>query len=180
MSDELSPKLNEDEKKTLNSQLRIIRKGMSTFIDVGNALSRIREGKLYRETHKSFEAFAKYHFEYSRTYATGLANSAELISQLKEANVKELPKNEAQARILLGVANPIEVWSKSLETAKAKKRPVTANLIKNIGGKAPKPKPKKPPKPNLRAIVEEAQNELKDGNTKKVEELLAKLSKLLK
>jgi hypothetical protein len=35
----------------------VIERGLSTFVEVGNALLEIRDSKLYRETHPTFEAY---------------------------------------------------------------------------------------------------------------------------
>ena len=47
------------EKKRLTVCTQTVDNGQAVFIEVGNALAEIRDGKLYRTSHKTFGAFCK-------------------------------------------------------------------------------------------------------------------------
>lgn len=57
------------EATTLDDLEGIIEKGLSGFVEVGTALSRIRDGKLYRETHGTFEDYCRERWSISRAHA---------------------------------------------------------------------------------------------------------------
>jgi len=56
---ELTPKLTKQEKKELDAAVATVRTWIDSAVKVGEALEQIRDRRLYRETHGSFEAFAK-------------------------------------------------------------------------------------------------------------------------
>jgi hypothetical protein len=87
--------------RTINYQLaqheRTIVAGLATFKDVGSALLAIRDGKLYRTAHKTFESYCQARWSFSRVRAHQLIEAAETDSVLTTVNK---PSNEAQARPL--------------------------------------------------------------------------------
>lgn len=76
---------------------KIIESGLRTFEDVGNALATIREKKLYRAAHPTFEAYCKERWGFTSSRARQLVAAAEV--------VKEFPQvtNERQARVVVSV-----------------------------------------------------------------------------
>ncbi len=59
-----------------------ISKGIASFVDVGRALTEIRDEKLYRATHKTFEAYCKERWEIGRSRAYELIDQAEVIDTI--------------------------------------------------------------------------------------------------
>lgn len=57
---------------------RVVEKGRKAFLEVGNALKEIRDGKLYRATHKTFAAYVEDRFEIKRHYAMNLIQAADV------------------------------------------------------------------------------------------------------
>ena len=47
----------------------VIERGLATFIEVGKALMEIQDGRLYRETHATFEDYCRQRWEMSRVHA---------------------------------------------------------------------------------------------------------------
>ncbi len=77
----------------------IIEQGMDTFVRVGGALKRIRDGLLYRNTHATFEAYVQEQFHLKRQRAYRLIEAAEIVDNLSPFG-DILPGNEGQARPL--------------------------------------------------------------------------------
>lgn len=70
------------------------------FCEIGEALLAIRDEKLYRETHSTFEDYCWQRWKLKQSRAYQLIDAAEVIASLKSSTIVELPKNEAQARPL--------------------------------------------------------------------------------
>lgn len=64
----ISP-LNTEEKKALRRCERIIVRGAAEFVRVGLALRENRDGRLYRDTHSTFEEYCISRFDFHRAAA---------------------------------------------------------------------------------------------------------------
>ena len=51
--------LSEVEEQALKKYEEIISKGLNTFLEVGHALAEIRDRRLYRATHDTFEPYCR-------------------------------------------------------------------------------------------------------------------------
>jgi N6-adenosine-specific RNA methylase IME4 len=97
---------------------QVIELGLGTFIQVGSALAEMRDARLYRNTHTTFEDYCKERWNMSRFYAHRLMDSAEVATNLLPiGNIQ--PANEAQVRPLTGLEpeQQREVWLEAVETA---------------------------------------------------------------
>lgn len=124
---------------TLAECERVIERGLKTFIDVGVALVTVRDGKLYRASYPTFEAYCQNRWSISRTRAYELISASEVTRQLSAIADTPQPANEGQARALGGLEpqQAAEVMTKAADTGK-----VTAATIKTARDKvAPKPEP---------------------------------------
>ncbi len=65
------------------------------------ALTVIRDNRLYRETHKTFEDYCKDRWDMSINYADRLMRSTKTIENLKTVPIGTLPITESQARPLI-------------------------------------------------------------------------------
>lgn len=83
----------------LSALERRIERGLHTFRDVGEALLEIRDHRLYRMTHPTFEAYCAERWQLARQRAYQLMGAAEVIQVLGEAGDRIV--NEAQARELV-------------------------------------------------------------------------------
>lgn len=91
--------LNKDELNELERCEVVIKQGLQTFVEVGQALLTIRDKKLYRSSFRTFEEYCDVKWEIGRVYAFRLINAAEVISNLLPmGNI--LPQNERQTRPL--------------------------------------------------------------------------------
>jgi hypothetical protein len=111
----------------------VIRSGLKTFYEVGNALAEIREKRLYRETHSSFESYCQEVWEISRRHANRLIGSAGVIENLTKGPMgptEKLPTSERVARPLtkLPPEQQREVWQEVV----AKEEPVTAKRVERV------------------------------------------------
>lgn len=108
---------------------RIIENGLETFLEVGRALLKIREGRLYRESYDAFEAYCREKWGFSKTHANRLIAGAEAVETLGDLEI--MPANEAQVRPLtkLEPQQQAEAWEKVAKKAKAEGHPVRARDV---------------------------------------------------
>lgn len=125
----------------------VIERGLRTFRDVGNALLRIRDARLYRARHSTFEAYCRERWGMSRPRAYQMIEAAGVVGQLS-TNVDILPANEAQARLLarLQPEQQAPAWQRAIETAPEGK--ITAAHVRRVVEEefAPRPAPAVAPK----------------------------------
>lgn len=77
----------------------VIAGGLQTFVDVGLALLEIRDSRLYRESHGTFDDYCRERWHISKTHANRQIEAAEVAGLLTPIGV--IPTNEAQARELV-------------------------------------------------------------------------------
>lgn len=98
-----------------------IEQGIQTFVEVGQALMRIRNGKLYRAAgFKTFEDYCKRRWSFTRQYASLVIDAAEAARNLKMSTMVDiLPASERQARPLtrLGPPQQREAWENAVTSA---------------------------------------------------------------
>lgn len=120
-----------------------IEKGLQTFRDVGFALMEIREDKLFRATHETFEAYCRDRWGLDQARAYQFLGAAEVVKALGDG--VEGPVNESQARELVSLVHTDpkavrEVWKDVQATGK----PITAAVIREAV-QAHSPRPDAPP-----------------------------------
>ena len=81
---ELVDDLSEEEKKQLNACENDLEKGMNI---VGFALATIRNGRLYRATHKTFEEYVKDKFGLQRRRAHQLIGASEIVERIRQIDL---------------------------------------------------------------------------------------------
>jgi phage N-6-adenine-methyltransferase len=95
----------------------IIERGRQTFIEVGEALLEIRDSRLYRAGHLTFEDYCRERWGFMRDTGDRLIAAAEVALALTPIGVS--PTNEAQARELAPLRGDPEamreVWQETLE-----------------------------------------------------------------
>src|SRR6266540_534193 len=89
----------------------VIRHGLSTFIEVGNALMEIRDSKLYRATHKTFDDYCRERWGFSDSRGRQLISAAKAVTAGNGFEGRPVPKTEREARRVIAASR--------LETAAA-------------------------------------------------------------
>jgi len=127
----------ENERATLDALEVTIERGLKTFVTVGSALSVIRDRKLYRETHGTFDDYCRERWGMSRFYAHRTIDAAKVADNLLPMG--NIPTSERQARPLtkLEPEQQREVWREAVETAPDGK--ITAAHVQRTVGKITKP-----------------------------------------
>ena len=69
----------------LDKHEEIIKRGLKTFADVGNALLAIRDAGLYRENHTTFEEYCKERWGIARRTAYQLMDGAKVVENVRNA-----------------------------------------------------------------------------------------------
>ena len=120
-----------------------IERGLKTFVDVGNALAAIRDGKLYKADHATFEDYCKVRWGWARNYANKMIAAAEATRSLG-TNVPA-PATESQARPLtkLPPDEQAEAWEEVVEEAEATGEKITAKKVEQVVAKRVKKQPTK-------------------------------------
>lgn len=102
--------LTKSEKERLWYCEEIISKGIKTFIEVGKALSEIRDSKLYKDTHQTFQEYCRDKWDMSRKQAYDYIAAKEVIDNLSPmGDILQLPENERQARPLVNLEPEIQI-----------------------------------------------------------------------
>jgi proteasome lid subunit RPN8/RPN11 len=94
-----------------------VKTGLSTFIEVGTALMKIRDEKLYEEVYTTFEACCQEEFGLVRSQAYYQIDAALVLSSIDDKD--HLPSNVGQARELTPLLDDSDelnaVWEEALE-----------------------------------------------------------------
>lgn len=117
------------EQDELASNERVISKGLRTFAEVGRALVAIRDGRLYREQHATFEDYCNTRWGFKKSQAYRLMESAEVVANLSPMG--EVPTSERQARPLAKLAPAAQpaAWESAQHKAAAEGVPVAARHV---------------------------------------------------
>ena len=91
----IKEKLDVSERGRLRKLELAVAEGISSFVVVGEALKEIRDAKLYRESHKTFEKYVDDKWSMGRNYANKLIASADVSKVLGTV----VPNNERASEI---------------------------------------------------------------------------------
>jgi hypothetical protein len=117
------------ETNRLESLEAVIGSGMQTFAEVGNALLAIRDGRLYRASHGTFEAYCRDRWGMTNRHANRLIESAAVVANVGPIGPK--PETESQARPLAKLEpneQPV-AWKEATYKAESEGRRVTARDV---------------------------------------------------
>jgi hypothetical protein len=127
------------EGRLLSDLEKTIEAGKQTFVDVGLALTQIRNDRLYRATHGSFQCYCEERWNFSRVQAHRLIDAANVVSALPIGNSVG---TESQARELAKVepARRVEVLKKATSpSGKVTAKSIAAAAGADRGTKDPEP-----------------------------------------
>ena len=121
-----APRLSPAEHRALWNCENVIEKAQQTFLDVATALAIIRDGRLYRETHSTFEDYCREKWGWGRAYCYQIIGGADAVKSLPP-EMSTMVDNQRQARELAKVdpENRVEVLQAVSEAG-----PVTAKAIR--------------------------------------------------
>lgn len=109
------------EEKRKEELVRIVKDGLNKFIEVGMALAEIRDKKLYRNTHQTFEEFVNNTFSIGIRYAQMLMQGTKTVENLKTRTQVRLPESERQVRPLSEFDNDpdlqAKLWGRAVQKA---------------------------------------------------------------
>lgn len=98
---EITEPLNSVERLALIDAEDKIARGIKTFIEVGEALARVRDQNLYREMFGTFEAYCSEKWGITDRRARQMIDAARIVDSLPTGTT--VPVNEGQARALVGL-----------------------------------------------------------------------------
>lgn len=101
---EVLPDLSPDERARLQADEAVIRGGLGTFRNVGEALFDIQRARLYRGTHATFEAYLKDRWAMDRSYGYRLIDAfkaADAVDMGGLSPIGDTVPNEHVARVLV-------------------------------------------------------------------------------
>jgi ParB family chromosome partitioning protein len=109
-----------------------IERGLKTFVDVGTALMVVRDSKLYRHGHSTFEDYCRVRWNMGKSRVYQMIDAAIVVENLQESTMVELPTSERQARPLaqLEPEQQREAWRKVVDTAPGGR--VTAAHVQSV------------------------------------------------
>ena len=135
-----------------SDRLHLERKVERAFFEAGKALAELRDRKLYRSTHKTFEEYCKQRFGYTRIAASYKIAAATVMDNLLTNGLQKeeiatdelqtskmltnglqiLPNNERQVRPLVSLEPEVqrEAWQKAVEEAGGKVP--SGRIVKNV------------------------------------------------
>lgn len=116
----------------------IIERGLNTFVEVGSALLRIRDERLYRQGYRDFESYCQTRWGFGRERAHRLISAAEVVERMLPIG-NTVPINEGQARELVGLAPETAVQVMDLAAESGEK--VTARSIREARQQVEDPAP---------------------------------------
>ena len=105
------------EHTALEEHEQVIARGLGTFVEVGRALQAIRDGRLYRAHHGTFEAYCQERWRIGRAHAYRLMESAQVIDALSPVG-DTTGLSERQARELAPMRHDPDAMSAALARAR--------------------------------------------------------------
>lgn len=132
------------EHQRLDALEDVIEQGRKAFIEVGNALTEIRDSRLYRQDYETFEDYCRDRWQMERAHAYRLIEASEVVQVLSPTGDMSLsllgpvtdipaPKTERVARELAPLRQEPEVmrevWRESVEVSGGQP---TATVVRDV------------------------------------------------
>lgn len=146
----------------------VIAGGIQAAADVWRSLRQIRDERLYRATHQTFEDYCQERWDMSKSYANMLVSAGEAMasieSELATTGCQTLPQNERQVRPLtrLPAGDRASAWKEAVESSPSGK-PTAAIVEKVVASRLPAgATDDEPPKPKEESYAEREAREFID------------------
>lgn len=139
------------EQTRLTACEEVIERGLQTFVEVGEALLTIRDNRLYRAGHRTFEDYCRQRWGVVASRARQLIGAAETVKAL-ESVTDVTPVNEAQARELAPLRDDPErmaaAWQETVERSNGRPTAAVAReVVREYQQPEPRPEPAPAPAP---------------------------------
>lgn len=110
----------------------VLERGLHTFFEVGIALLTIRDERLYRATHHTFESYCKGKWGMGKSYAWRVIGAAERLRLLPPDGTLPRPTSEFQVRPFLEIEPQLfpKAWEQAVARAQGGK--VTPRIVKSL------------------------------------------------
>ena len=121
--------LNIEESHELERCEVVIKQGLNTFIEVGEALFLIRDKRLYRREFKTFEDYCQNKWALSRQRVYQLIDASNVINHL--STMVDIPTSERQVRPLVGLEKDVQiaVWNDVVHESIIDNKKITAKMV---------------------------------------------------
>lgn len=129
---ELQNKLTATETNELERCEIVIKQGLETFVEVGQALMTIRDKRLYRLQYTTFEDYCRERWGMSRPRAYEMIGAAKVVGNLSA--MADIPTSERQARPLTKLEPEVqrEAWAQVVEENKDRPENITAKKVQEV------------------------------------------------
>jgi len=137
--------LSKQQRDMLVECIRTVDDGQAAFLAVGRALATIRDGRLHRESHKTFEGFVRDRWDFGRSHAYRLIDAAVKVDVSPNGG-QTAPTSERQVRPLLQLPTDdrTAAWQEAVESAGGGDPP-TAQQVQAVVDRRLGKKPEPPP-----------------------------------
>jgi hypothetical protein len=145
--------LGEPDRKRLADCEIMIKRGLEAFVEVGLALTEIRDRRLYRGAYQTFEAYCRDRWSMSARTANRQVKAAWLAAVITIVGegagpIGPVPERESQLRPLAKLGDRPEAiraaWDDAVQAAGGK-TPTAAQVSKAVAGHRPVPQPQPQP-----------------------------------
>lgn len=169
-----------DDSRRLIQLESVIERGKQTFVEVGLALAEIRDSRLYRAEHGTFELYCRDKWNFTRQYVNQIIAGSSAVKSLPP-NLETMVSNSRQARELARIdpERRVEVLDST-----AKSGPVTAKAICETAHRKFPPPPPNPPAKDQPVVLDKCGHPIPKGllpiweRAQEVQDWLTMLSKL--
>jgi flagellar biosynthesis GTPase FlhF len=126
--------LSASEERALARCEQTIERGLRTFVEVGQALKRIRDARLYRLEYRTFEDYCAERWGYKRERAYEVIRGAEVVNNVRNFQQDDPPDIiiESHAKELQKLKEPEQqwqAWQKATERAAETNTKLTAKVV---------------------------------------------------
>lgn len=99
---------------------KVIQRGLSNFIEVGEALLSIRDERLYRIEHKTFEDYCRKKWSFTRHQANRLIGASAAVANLEPTGSKPASERQMRPLVPLEPEQQREAWEAAVEASDGK------------------------------------------------------------
>lgn len=113
----MSTALTKPERSTLAECEEEIERGLNNFVEVGNALLRIRNERLYRSEFGTFQEYCETRWSMSRGQAYRMIEAAEVVENLSPIGDKPISESAIRPLVQLPPLVQQKVWKKAVASS---------------------------------------------------------------
>jgi hypothetical protein len=125
--------LNTEERNELERCEVVIRQGLETFIEVGQALMIIRDKRLYRSEFSTFDDYCRDMWGMAKSTAYQYIEASNVVENVRHGG-QILPSTERQARPLTALQPEVQrqAWAEVVQQSQATGQPITAARVQEV------------------------------------------------